>query len=360
MLRKTFTLGILFTCACILSANAKIWRINNNAGVNADFTTFPAAIASASVINGDTVHIEPSATDYTGVTLTKRLIIIGVGYFLDPANTTTPGNAGLQATTFNSTVSSIAFDAGSEGSKCLGISFSSSISISTAIGSPMNLSFEKCLFTSSGIFPGAGNYNGLTVRKCFFNASARIDQTSGSITNVICENNIFNGTFSYINVPVLTGSSNIIRNNSFNDVVGGFSISNCYVANNIFGCGAAITFSNCVIKNNLFQLTAANQTLPGTATGNTLGVNMTTVYTGGTTGSLDSRFQLAAGSPAIGTGLTVGGITPNIGAFSGATTDSYKLSGIPNIPSIYTFSVPTSIPAGTTNMNVTISTRNNN
>lgn len=68
---------------------------------------------------------------------------------------------------------------------------------------------------------------------------------------------------------------------------------------------------------------------------------------------------LKAGSPALAAGLTVGTVvTPDCGAFG--ATDPYKLSGIPNIPSIYTLTVPVSIPAGTNSMNVTISTRNNN
>ncbi len=86
---------------------------------------------------------------------------------------------------------------------------------------------------------------------------------------------------------------------------------------------------------------------------------MSTVYVGGTTGGWDSRMMLKAGSPAIGAGVTVGTIvSPDCGAFG--ATDPYKLSGIPNIPTIYSLSAPTSIPSGTNSMNVTFSTRNNN
>ena len=85
---------------------------------------------------------------------------------------------------------------------------------------------------------------------------------------------------------------------------------------------------------------------------------MADVYVLGTTGSLDSRLALKAGSPAIGAGLTVGAVvSPNCGAYG--ATDPYILSGIPNIPSIYALTVPVSIPSGTTTMNVTFSTRNN-
>ncbi|WP_416440770.1 hypothetical protein [Phnomibacter sp. MR] len=333
---------------------AKIWRLNNNAGVTADFTNLNAAFTNASVVSGDTIHLEASTIDYGSATLNKRLVIIGLGYFLDPANTTFPANTGLQASTMVGALSSITIGTGSNGSKFIGVVFNSSISVS-ANPNPLNISFEKC-FINSGIFFPSTAVSGITVRKCFFN-NARIEtNTANTLSDFVCENNIFFTTFSYLNLSGLTGSNNIFRNNSFRDVGATSTISNCYVANNIFGTSPVINFTNCTIKNNLFQ---ANQTLPPTATNNQINVNMTNVYVGGTTGSIDSRLVLKAGSPAIAAGLTVGSVTtPDCGAFG--ATDPYKLSGIPNIPSIYALSVPISIPAGSNTMNVTFSTRSNN
>jgi hypothetical protein len=345
---------ILFiTVSIIISVNtsAKIWRVNNNAGVAADFTTFNAAVISASVLAGDTIHIEPSATSYGGTgTLAKRLVIIGVGYFLDPTNATTPANTGLQVATQDCKLDFFRIGSGANNSKFLGVTIQGSIYFNGA----SNISFEKVYFPSGPYFENGTN-DGVSFRKCFFNNSAAISSAAiAVITNFICENSVFyNG--SYITTTQLSGSGNIIRNNS---IVGGnaFTLTNCYVANNIFAIGSQSTFTNCVIKNNLFQIA---QTLPGTATGNQLSVNMTNVYVGGTTGSLDSRSALKAGSPAIAAGLTVGAVvTPDCGAYG--ATDPYKLSGIPNIPSIYALTVPTAIPSGSTSMNITFSTRNNN
>jgi hypothetical protein len=284
-------------------------------------------------------------------------VVIGVGYFLNPTDPTTPGNAGLQATTNSSRLDYFNVANGANGSRFIGVTFEGSIYLN-ASASAYNLLFEKCLFPSGSFafyFAQAGTYNGITIRKSFFNNSGFSSIGTAVIINFICENTIFNAN-STINLPTLSGTGNIIRNNSNINSGTGFTLTNAYVANNIFGTAAQSTFTNCVIKNNLFQV---NQTLPGTATGNQVSVNMANVYVGGTTGSLDSRVVLKAGSPALAAGLTVGAvITPDCGAFG--ATDPYKLSGIPNIPSIYTFTVPTSIPAGTTNMNVTISTRNNN
>lgn len=334
------------------SAQAKIWRINNNAGVVADFTSFNAAAGSASVAAGDTLYFEPSTAVYgTGsFTLTKRLVVVGPGFFLDPANASTPGNAGLQVATEDSELSFFRMGAGSDGSKFLGITLSGS----TYMNGASNVIFEKVYFPA-GIYFESGTNDAVSFRKCFFNNGVNIS-SSGTvvITNFVCENNIFyNG--AYITLTTLTGSGNIFRNNS---IVGGnpFTLVNSYVANNIFGTGSQTAFTNCTIKNNLFQIA---QALPGTATGNQLSVNMANVYVGGTTGSLDSRTDLKAGSPALAAGLTIGSvITPDCGAFG--ATDPYKLSGIPNIPTIYALTVPISIPSGSATMNVTFSTRNNN
>ena len=56
---------------------------------------------------------------------------------------------------------------------------------------------------------------------------------------------------------------------------------------------------------------------------------MNTVFAG--TGSTDGQWQLASGSPAIGTGTN----GTDIGMFGG--DDPYVLSGLPQIPAIYKF-----------------------
>jgi hypothetical protein len=352
MKKSLFMLATVAASIISLQANAKIWRVNNNAGIAADFTTFNAAATSAAVLAGDTIHIEPSATLYgtANFTLTKRLVVIGVGYFLNPANVTTPGNAGLQVATQDCRLNFFRIGSGADNSKFIGITIEGSVYLNTV----NNISFEKVLFYPGGCYHEDGVIDGTSFRKCFFNGVTLNASATATVTNFVCENSIFDNG-AVINISAFSGSGNIVRNNSVTNS-NPFTLNNCYVANNIFGIIAQCTFTNCVIKNNLFQI---NQTLPGTATGNQVNVNMANVYVGGSTGSLDSRVVLKAGSPAIAAGLTVGAVvTPDCGAYG--ATDPYKLSGIPNIPSIYSLTVPTSIPSGTATMNVTFSTRNNN
>ncbi|NII25325.1 hypothetical protein HB364_09545 [Pseudoflavitalea sp. X16] len=346
---KYLSLLIAFMSITVIS-QAKIWRINNNAGVVADFTTFHAAVNSASVLAGDSLYFEPSATDYAtnSMTLNKRLIVIGPGYFLDPANASIPGNAGLQVATKDARIPFIRMSSGANGSKFLGITLSGSVYV-TGIS---NVSFEKCFF-AGGLYFEDGACTAITVRKCYLSGTSISASGTATLSNFVCENSIFNNN-GYINLTILTGSDNIVRNNSVINGGNAFTLVNTYFANNIIGAWSQCDLTNCTIKNNLFQ---ANQTLPGTATNNLVNQDMATIYTG--TGSFDARCMLKTGSPAIGAGLTVGAVTnPDCGAFGG--TDPYKLSGIPNIPSIYSLTVPTSIPSGSATMNITFSTRNNN
>lgn len=352
MLRTVFTLILFAALGFTYTATAKSWRVNNNAGVNADFVSFYAAAISASVQAGDTLYMESSTTAYStnSMTLTKQLVVIGPGYFLDPTDASFPYNPGLQVATKKAQIAFLRLGAGSDGTKFLGVSLEASLYMNGA----SNVKFEKIYFGYGGVYFESGANDNVSIRKSFFfSGSAMSGSPTVTITNLVVENNVFWG--SYATLDRLTGSGNIFRNNSIANSGNTWSFTNTYVSNNIFGTTPSTNFVNCTIKNNLFQ---ANQVLPGTATNNQVNVNMVDVFVLGTTNSLDSRFVLKAGSPAIGAGLTIGSVvSPDCGAFG--ATDPYKLSGIPNIPSIYSLTVPVSIPSGATTMNVTLSTRNN-
>lgn len=354
---------VLFLVCTIASgtAHAKIWRVNNNTGVTRDFAQPGNAVASASVLDGDTIHIEPGATNYSGFSCNKRLVWIGPGYFLASGISFEPANTGLQATALPANIDNITLAAGAAGSRFMGI-YIGSLNIGACTG---NIWIEKCRF-SVGVTMSDANvvYSNITICKCFFNHNGSISATAaspGSVSGLVIENNIFNGDlFANLSSAEHGTGGNIFRNNT----CGWFRSSTLYgfyVANNIF------TFQNdmgnlfavCVVKNNIFA--SAVQTLPGTAAGNQLGISYNSVFIddfANGVGSIDHRFMLRAGSPAIGAGVTIGGYTPDCGAFGGP--DPYRLSGIPAVPSIYSLTVPTSIPQGQATMSVSFSTRNNN
>ncbi len=344
---KYLSLFLLATGISV-STQAKIWRVNNNAGVAADFVNFRDAAEHATVGAGDTLYFEPSATAYftNGFTLNKKLVIIGGGYLLDPTDAVFPGNPGLQATTLTPTLSSFTIGNGASGTKISGI-----VSQSVSFSNTNDVTIERVIFYNAGFTISVGTSTNITIRKCLF-YSTNFNQNSGSsASGIVCENNLFTG--STITLSGLTGSNNIFRNNSFS-ANSGITLVKGYFVNNIVGLANQSTFTDCTIKNNIFQV---NQALPGTAVDNKVSQPMANVYE--MTGSYDGKFKLKAGSPAIGAGLTVGAVvSPDCGAFGGP--DPYVLSGIPAIPTIYSFTAPTSIPSGTPTMNITFSTRNHN
>lgn len=348
---------ILLLSAIVISMNAqaKIWRVNNTAGVNADFTSLSVAVADAAVLSGDTIHVEPSATAHSFPTITKNLVIIGNGYFLNGVS----GNSGLQENTLTSMVGGFRFASGSAGTRILGIQISVNSDFASGYSGVVNISFEKCLIGANAInMVAANSYTGITYRKCFFTSSFSV--SPASLNDFTMENCIMEVGSGSTNLTPVTGANIVIRNNLFrsaNNFVD-FNFHEAYFANNIIMSQKTHTYVNSNVKNNIFQANQTGVTIgPLSVNGNNLvSQPLATVILNA--GSTDGKFQLAVGSPAIGGGVDIGGTKPDCGAFG--STDPYKLSGIPGIPTIYSLTVPASVPLGTATMNVTFSTRNNN
>ncbi len=352
---KKLLFSTVFALVATIQTNATVWRVNNNTGIDADFSTIDLALASASVVDGDTIHLEPSVTAYGSFTLTKELVFIGNGYFLSGANS----NSGLQANTNTSSVSVIFLNPGSQGSRFLGLTISHfRLGNSAGLG---NYLFENCLFESIyNSTPPSQTYNDIIIRKCAVTFSITMNNTSAVMNNFTIENCIFYSPGGWSNVlNFSTSSTNLIfRNNTLN--IPFFSnISNFYVANNIFLSASQNTFNSCIIKNNIFRVNQAGVTDgPLSTNGNNL-VSQTTANVIVNSGSTDGTFQLAVSSPAIDGGVDIGGNKPDCGAFGG--NDPYELSGIPAIPSIYSVSFPNgnSVPLNSPSILIDFSTRDN-
>lgn len=360
-----------------LAANAKIWRVNNDATKDPD-------VAQASVLfdgtnnagnpeaaNGDTIHIEPSATSYNGFSVNKRVVIIGNGYFLT-------NNNGLQVNTNSSIVTSLSFVVGSENSIVSGVSASGIVltnvgNITITRSGISNLQFSTYSTVKTGIVISKNFIYG-TTNTAFF--------TGAGDATITFENNIFNSVpgFGAGAISLNNQCRGLFRNNIYGNIISNLTLSNFYITNNIIVGNGGVNVlggSNNVIKNNLNN--RGNSVSGGLPAGNG-NVNITDVQMFGTAALLgdvfagdvfnftsttpgDARFELRIGgpnsNPAIGTGETIAPVnTPNLGAYG--ATDPYKKSGIPAVPTIYGLTVPASVPPTATNMNVTISTRSNN
>lgn len=332
---KKFTL-LFVVLATAMLAHARIWRVNNGVGVSADFNDLPAAITAAAA--GDTIHVEASASGYSGFTLAKKLVFIGPGFFFTDATL----NPKTQYNTNVANIGSVILNPGSEQSVLSGLVINGGITVNAD-----NIVLERCN-CNSYVYLGDGHSCATdTIRQNYL--YGMVSQNSSYIvSNVMVYNNIFIGPpaqFSNVNQ-----TSAFFINNLF---VNAFSVqsANCTYQNNIFNnnnWGAYLS------SNIFFNNIISNNNIPS-GNGNQLGVDLNTVMQGWSNGngySSDGRYQLKAGSPAIGAG-SINGNPVDIGAFGGPAP--YVLSGMPAIPSIYAISAPASVNYGTTTINVSIS-----
>lgn len=332
VMKGKFTFRSACVAALLLTTTitqAKIWRVNNNFGVRADFTQLSEAANNSQVAAGDTIYLEGSSTSYQGFNLYKRLVIIGTGYFLSGTN----GNAGLQANPYPATVT-LYIDSLASGSVFMGLDLTANLD-----GGTDNIRIERCYLSIGQWTPGHIISN-LIINKCFIH-SHRF--TTFPTENLEVTNCIFEATVSYMG-----GMNSLYRNNTFFNA--NLTISNAYIANNIF-LGSNFTPTSCTIKYNI----SSGNILPA-GNGNVNGVPANSLFVGGN--SRDGKHMLPSTSPARGAGEPIAGITPDCGAYG--TPDPYRLSGIPPIPTIYELVVPASIPSTSSTLPVTVSTRSNN
>ena len=118
--RNYFMLSIVMALM-VASAQARIWRVNPEQLADPDYTTLQAAHDAAST--GDTLSVEPSF-GYDDLTVTKRLVIIGPGYFLGQ-------NPEAQANFTSAGVGNITLNSGSENTIITGLWIMGYITVNT-------------------------------------------------------------------------------------------------------------------------------------------------------------------------------------------------------------------------------------
>lgn len=317
---------------------AKIWRVNNNTGVTADFTTVQAAHDGAS--DGDTLHLEPSVNSYGNLGMSKRLVILSMGQFAD-------NNPGIHWDTRLPYVGDITINNNGASGSVLMIRTNGRIYLENV----SNITLMRCASANSSGPPGyvsgyleLANADNILATGCWFTyVYFRSGSNNFLLTNSIIGNCVYNDG----------GSDGIITNNVIN-AMGHYagnancgSLYNCVIGNNIYNVYQSGSFFNCNVSNNL----APNNNLPD-GNGNQRSVDMSTVFVNNAGGFVDNVYQLKPGSPAIGAGG--GGI--DCGAFGG--TSPFRLAMNPPIPSINKMALPAT-PSGNT-MTLTFSTRSNN
>ena len=338
---KKFYILLVIALQFSLTSVAKIWRVNNIAGITADFTTAQAAHDGAAA--GDTIHLEPSNSSYGNLNMTKKLCIVGTGQFAS-------NNPGFQQDIKNGFVGNVNIaNAGANGSS-LSIRYAGNFTITTAVVG--NIALLNCASIT-----GQQCTLGFEVGMLFISAADNITINGGwfagidvrdEAQNILISNNIIGNR-----IAVRSGSSATIRNNVICALSPGgctnMGIQNSLVVNNIFNKGMidiAEGLGGTTFQNNM----SANAFLPA-GNGNVNNVDMATIFENNLGGFVDNVYRLKVGSPAIAAGLN----GENLGAFGG--TNPFRLAVTPAIPSIYKLAVPAT-PSGST-MNIVFSTRSN-
>lgn len=329
----TFLSALSLILILFVPAKANIRRVGffGPAVANVDYTTFTAAYTAA--LSNDTILMMPGS-DFGGVSVAKRLIIIGPGYFLDPSNTTTPGNPGLQANP-NTTSGGLYFYPGSDSSQVLGCT----LGYCYFYGGN-GILIKRCNCNGTYFYV---NSNAITFQQCYLPGYFAAVSTTVSTTNISFLNCVFDYALGFTN----NTSSGLISNCIFTNAYGHSFGSGGWLIQNSIANGASFAGTNLIFSNDI-----GTGTQFPVGNGNQQNKPWNTIFT--LTGSMDGKYILLGGSPAIGAGTN--GI--DCGIFGGAAP--YRLSGIPPIPTIYALSSPQgTTPPGNT-IQINLSTRSNN
>ncbi|MBO9562794.1 MAG: hypothetical protein J7621_08475 [Niastella sp.] len=332
-MNKTLLLVVSLLLLVCLNASAKIWRVNNIVGIAADFTTLQAAHDAAT--SGDTLHIEGSPNTYNSLQVTKKLIFIGPGYYLDE-------NPNTQAFNQSAKLSSLDFRAGSSGSIVMGLDFN---------GGTLYVYTNDIVIRRNRFCSESGTTIDYSVGVISLNYNINIG-TSAPVNNVIISENFG------VRVDINYASTGVLISNNYlawNGYGGDNTTGQCLVfqanavvivQNNIIRRGRITAYNSNFSNNimiagtfegtgNLVSNNLSNAAQFGTTNGNQANVVMTNVFVGAGTGiSSDGQWKLKAGSPAIGAGYGSTAQNPiDVGMYGGTT--AYKLSGQPPVPAIY-------------------------
>lgn len=371
IMKTVFTLIAVLLMSVGSPLNAKTWRVNNKSNYNGSslwgdnfggtaaypvFAQVNQAVAFGVVTNGDTIHIEGSTVVYDDAVLTKRLILIGPGYFLtDNPNTST--------NTLDAKIGRITFNPGSADSYAIGLNvinngntFDGYVYVYANGCTVKRCRIERAvwfetllsdIYIVQNFFPGTIVQNALSTNgNSFF-----VPPTNIVFNNNICQKTLTWGTplANPTTLWPITQCNNNIFDGPDNLAAPNLAFSTSDFHNNILmptNAVVNIAASAGVITHNIG--TQSNQF--GTANSNLVVPAITSLFV--SSSSRDGAYQIAPASQASNSGSD----GTDRGAFGGlAVINRYTLSGLAPIPVLY--NITTSGVADASGLPVTIKAR---
>ncbi|MCO6497469.1 MAG: hypothetical protein J5I50_07375 [Chitinophagaceae bacterium] len=348
-MNKHFLSSLIFSLL-IIQGKAQIWRVNSSETIQSDFKQLSEAIASPQVQEGDSIYLEGAETPYETVTVNKKVVIFGTGYFLEEIT-----NEKTQWFKNVSKIQSIIFAPGSSGTKISGLQIEGSTEINDTY-----ITIERCFLKNWVRLADKPNTsaNFDTLRQNFIYGLNSREATS-TANGILVYNNIFFGKGFNFSSNIDNTSIYAINNNFFPDTENGsvpFICKNVLFQNNIMqnpSIGSANQpfnqYFNNIISNTAFSSTGNNKQ----------NVDMNSVFVGWNGGktnppegfSPDNRFKLVPNSPATLSG-SINSTYIDCGAYGGDAP--YIPSGMPPIPSIFFISFPNLISTPTATLILSI------
>jgi len=343
-----------------------IYTVDNNPGaiggvkVYTGLTAFQDAIADATIVAGDIIHVTRSSVDYGAITIDRRLNIFGIGL-----NPDTDGNERSIVSTVNIT------EPAATGTRISGLHITTVLNLGGTAGALNNLLIENSNIFRIQHTTNATTLSNLIIRNNVIGSGAEagtdetIDLLLNFHSNVVIANNVIYTKISNGEGSITANNGTSVENNLF---IGGEVNDRAFenfhgnsVKNNIF-VGMAVNFTG-TVSNNTFEYNLSficnTCTFPAT-NGNTKVGNIESVNPlmanvpfnyGIDFATFDPTLNTVTPSPAIGAGE--GGT--DMGVFGG--TSPMKLDGT-LIPLIRSLTLPTMVLKGT-NLPVQIKAKGN-
>lgn len=299
------------------TAQGKSWRINNDVTKNPDFVDINAAMASTSeVADGDTLYLDPGCGLTSEQTISKRVTVIGCGYFRADA-------PHAMASIVNNVYIAAPY------AKVVGVIFCNRVDV---VASQVTL--ERCKVSGEiriapyykGTYPTAQN---VTIRQCYATKVTGVGKTElrsayCRIENCMVLHNGYYGPISELYFPTIKNCylrENYNSNTEYSNIF--CRISHHTIINNII--------INVPRSGQIWYDTPDAELVQNNLISSTEGITEANVFA--LTGADDRRYQLKEDSPAIGAGTD----GTDIGPYGGATP--YVAGGLPAFHPYYTKAV---------------------
>ncbi len=332
---KPLLLILSLTIVASVPSFSTIIRVNNDTEVEADYTTIQDAHDAATA--GDTIYVEPSASDYAGFTCSKQLVIIGGGWDLSENY---PDN--YKSSNDTRVFGQNNFNSGSEGSIVIGIFFDFSNTNYAALHVyAEGVEISRCQIANqstsrNGIHISANN----TVLSQNYLHGITID---ANITGTLIRNNFIVSGGNSVTIPSTSVATWI--NNIFSLTI---TMNEQVMSNNI-NLSSGLTLVNCSLSNNIDAQLSSE--IFGTTNGNFGDVAPDDIFSPSETGL--RYYELNSTSAALGAGVS----GEDCGMYGGDYP--FKLSGLPPIPLVTDF-FQSGAGSNTSPIQVRVSVESNN